>query len=73
MGCWRIHDQCALSTAVSFLSARIEHDRARLRLYRQSTYIHSPKREEALVLARRLLEDNAETAAALAASRERTG
>lgn len=62
--CWRHHDECALSTAVSYLTARIAHDQARVKLYRQAggnggnAAMDDELRAEAIGFARRLLLDN---------------
>lgn len=58
--CWTTHESCALSSAVSYLSARIAHDQARLRLYRQATdeRADTEVRAEAVALARQLMLEN---------------
>lgn len=62
MECWAVHDDCALRSAISYLSARVEHDRARLTLYRRALNDTRPKNfedwETAVGLARGLMADN---------------
>lgn len=61
MTCWRTHEDCALSSAVSYLTARIAHDTARLKLYRQAGVpgVDPIQREEAVQLAQQLMAENA--------------
>lgn len=58
--CWRVHPECALSTAISYLTARIAHDQARTRLYRQAggTALDPELRAEAIRMAQALLSEN---------------
>ncbi len=60
--CWTVHADCALSAAVSYLTARVAHDQARLGLYRRATagVITGELRDEAVDLARALLMENGE-------------
>jgi len=53
--CWSQHDECALRAAVGYLSARIEHDRARAGLYRRA--INADPLSEDRVLAVELARD----------------
>lgn len=57
--CWAVHDECALRAAVSYLTARIAHDRARTTLYRQAIGA-DPFAEDRVIavdLARQLLDE----------------
>ncbi len=60
--CWSVHPECALSAAVSYLTARIAHDQARVGLYRRATggVVTGELRDEAVDLARQLLMENSE-------------
>lgn len=53
--CWSVHDGCALKAAVSYLTARIEHDRARTSMYRRA--INADSLDETRVLAVELARD----------------
>lgn len=63
--CWARHDECALRAAGSYLTARIEHDRARLSMYRKAiasgdrgaSLVDEEWRKLALDLARDLLAE----------------
>lgn len=61
--CWTIHDDCALRAAASYLTARIEHDRARLGLIRSAGAItvQLEMRKVALETAREILTASHET------------
>lgn len=60
--CWSVHDDCAVSSAISYLTARIAHDAARVKLYRQAggTSMSAELRDEAVALARQLMTENAD-------------
>lgn len=62
INCWVEHPECALRAAVGYLTARIEHDRARTRMYRQALSINADPLDEgyelAVALARDLLRQN---------------
>lgn len=60
--CWITHEACALSAAVSYLTARIAHDQARVGLHRRAIagVVTGELREEAVALARDLLMANSE-------------
>lgn len=59
LDCWQRHPECALSSAVSYLTARVAHDTARLRLYRQAGVpdVGVDQRDEAVQLARQLMSE----------------
>lgn len=60
--CWQVHQECALRSAISYLSARVEHDRSRLRLYRKA--LNDPRRLadddllDVIGMAKNLMADN---------------
>lgn len=58
--CWIEHDECALKAALSYLGARVEHDRARMALLRSALNLGPAMalREEAVELARDQIRQN---------------
>jgi hypothetical protein len=57
--CWTYHEDCAVSSAISYLTARIAHDQGRVKLYRSlAGEVDDEVRSEAVALARSLMHEN---------------